>query len=214
MPNPYANKIIYGGQVLIDLTSDTATATDVKQGKIFHDKSGATLVGEASLADECDMYASKTEPSAAVTGDLWVDTSDESGNIAYGEFVPSSTTQSTATISHNLGVIPDTIIVVGKPKTENFLNYNNYFSVLVWNKNGYGHATVCVREILVNTLEFRSFDTTASPSENFVPIQNVTSSAFTVNGANCPGSASSTAKINATFNKNLFDSYYWIAIKN
>lgn len=45
MPNQYKNKIIYGGTVLIDLTSDTVTAADVQSGVTFHLPSGATGTG-------------------------------------------------------------------------------------------------------------------------------------------------------------------------
>jgi hypothetical protein len=40
MPNQYKNKIIYGGQVLIDLTQDDVTAADVASGKYVHLSSG------------------------------------------------------------------------------------------------------------------------------------------------------------------------------
>lgn len=39
------NKIISGGKVLIDLTSDTVTASDLKVGVTAHDKSGAVITG-------------------------------------------------------------------------------------------------------------------------------------------------------------------------
>lgn len=39
------NKVIYGDQTLIDLTSDTATAEDVIKGKTFHDASGQLRTG-------------------------------------------------------------------------------------------------------------------------------------------------------------------------
>lgn len=45
MPNQYKNKIIYGGQVLIDLTADTVTPSVLRQGYTAHDKSGATITG-------------------------------------------------------------------------------------------------------------------------------------------------------------------------
>lgn len=45
MPNQYKNKVIYGGTVLIDLTSDTVTAADVQSGVTFHLPSGATGTG-------------------------------------------------------------------------------------------------------------------------------------------------------------------------
>lgn len=39
------NKIIYGGEVLIDLTADTVTAADLAEGVTAHDKSGAIITG-------------------------------------------------------------------------------------------------------------------------------------------------------------------------
>ena len=48
MPNQYKNKVIYNNQTLIDLTSDTATAADVAQGKTFHLASGEPATGTAS----------------------------------------------------------------------------------------------------------------------------------------------------------------------
>lgn len=45
MPNQYKNKIIYGNQTLIDLTSDTVTAASMLSGVIAHDASGATVTG-------------------------------------------------------------------------------------------------------------------------------------------------------------------------
>ena len=39
------NKIIYGGDVLIDLTQDTVTASDLLAGVKAHDRSGAVITG-------------------------------------------------------------------------------------------------------------------------------------------------------------------------
>ncbi len=43
------NKIIYGGQVLIDLTADTVTASDLAEGVTAHDKTGAVITGTSTL---------------------------------------------------------------------------------------------------------------------------------------------------------------------
>jgi len=43
--NPYANKVIYGNQTIMDLSEDTVVASDVLQGKTFHDATGALLTG-------------------------------------------------------------------------------------------------------------------------------------------------------------------------
>lgn len=44
------NKIIYGGNTLIDLTGDTATASDVAVGKTFHLASGIQATGALSVS--------------------------------------------------------------------------------------------------------------------------------------------------------------------
>ena len=43
--NPYVNKVVYGSQVIIDITDTTAVAGDVAQGKYFYDASGAKVEG-------------------------------------------------------------------------------------------------------------------------------------------------------------------------
>lgn len=48
MSDSYINKVIYGGNTLIDLTSDTVTAADLAYGKTAHDKSGAVITGTST----------------------------------------------------------------------------------------------------------------------------------------------------------------------
>ena len=60
--NQYANKIIFGGQTLIDLTTDDATASDVLSGKKFHLPSGAPGTGTCTYdADTSDANAVAAE---------------------------------------------------------------------------------------------------------------------------------------------------------
>ena len=47
---PANNKIVFGNNVLIDLTGDTAIESDVAQGKIFHKADGTQAVGTATGA--------------------------------------------------------------------------------------------------------------------------------------------------------------------
>lgn len=62
------NKVIYGNQTLLDLTSDDVTASDVAQGKIFHDRSGATVTGTNTYdADTSDADAIASEILATKT---------------------------------------------------------------------------------------------------------------------------------------------------
>lgn len=60
--NQYVNKVVYGGDTLIDLTGDTATESDVLSGKKFHLKSGAQGTGSCTYdADTSDATASAAE---------------------------------------------------------------------------------------------------------------------------------------------------------
>ena len=60
--NTYKNKIIYGGETLIDLTSDDVTRADVAAGKYFHLPSGERTTGTNTYdADTSDATAVAAE---------------------------------------------------------------------------------------------------------------------------------------------------------
>lgn len=62
--NEYVNKVaLAGGNVLIDLTSDTAVAADVASGKYFHLASGQRVQGT-------NTYDSDTTDANATAGDI------------------------------------------------------------------------------------------------------------------------------------------------
>lgn len=62
------NKVIYGGKVLIDLSSDTVTAADVASGKTFHDRNGSILTGQNTYdADTSDANATSSEILSGAT---------------------------------------------------------------------------------------------------------------------------------------------------
>lgn len=68
MPNQYVNKVIYGGDTLIDLTSDTVTASDVLKGIKFHLPSGANGTGTCEFdVDSSDCTAGVAEVLATKT---------------------------------------------------------------------------------------------------------------------------------------------------
>lgn len=46
------NKIVYGNDTLVDLTSDTISASDLAKGKTAHDKSGNSITGTFTLDSE------------------------------------------------------------------------------------------------------------------------------------------------------------------
>ena len=64
------NKVIYGGNVLIDLTADTITADKLAKGVTAHDKSGATITGT-------NTYDSDTQDATAAVAEIL------SGKTAY-----------------------------------------------------------------------------------------------------------------------------------
>lgn len=63
MPNQYVNKVVYGGNTLIDLTADTITAADLASGVTAHDKSGAPITGT-------NTYDSDTSDDTAVASEV------------------------------------------------------------------------------------------------------------------------------------------------
>ena len=68
MANQYVNKIIYGGNTLIDLTGDTVTAADVLSGVKFHLPSGANGTGTCAVdVDSSDCTAAVAEVLATKT---------------------------------------------------------------------------------------------------------------------------------------------------
>ena len=63
MANQYKSKVIFNGDVLIDLTADTITAADLASGKTAHDKSGAIITGT-------NTYDSNTSNDTATASEI------------------------------------------------------------------------------------------------------------------------------------------------
>ena len=89
------NKIIYGSTVLIDLTGDTVTSSDILSGKTAHDKSGTLITGS------CDYTANPADGTALVAEVL-----------ASKTFYAGSATKQVGTMTNNGGVT-GTITTVG-----------------------------------------------------------------------------------------------------
>lgn len=60
--NTYVNKVIFGGDVIMDISSDTVTANKVLYGYTAHDKSGAPITGNCTFdSDTTDADATTDE---------------------------------------------------------------------------------------------------------------------------------------------------------
>lgn len=69
MANQYRNKVIFNGAVLIDLTGDTAVASDVQSGKYFHLATGERVEGTSTKnADTTDANMLAAELLSGKTG--------------------------------------------------------------------------------------------------------------------------------------------------
>ncbi|MBQ3321883.1 MAG: hypothetical protein IJH05_03450 [Firmicutes bacterium] len=66
--NQYVNKVIYGGNTLIDISGDTVSADKVLASYTFHDRSGARVTGTCTYdADTSDASATVAEILATKT---------------------------------------------------------------------------------------------------------------------------------------------------
>lgn len=88
MANQYKNKIIYGGTVLIDLSTDTLnSASQLAYGVTAHDKSGAPITGTSTYdADTTDANAVAAEillsKTAYVSGNKLTGTMPNNGAVS------------------------------------------------------------------------------------------------------------------------------------
>ena len=101
MPNAYINKVIYGGNTLIDLTGDTVTAADVQSGKIFHLKDGSTTTG-TNIWDAYTQDADATDAQILYNKTAYVNKNKVTGSMPNrGSQVISITTISTSNMINN-----------------------------------------------------------------------------------------------------------------
>lgn len=74
MANQYKNKVVYCGETLIDLSSDTVTANTLLSGVTAHKADGSPVTGAVSFVT---YYTGSGVPSANLgsDGDIYLQTS-------------------------------------------------------------------------------------------------------------------------------------------
>lgn len=83
----HVNKVVYGGNTLIDLTGDTITADKMLSGFIAHDKSGASITGTCTYdVDSTDATAAVAEilkgKTAYARGAILTGTMNNNGSVS------------------------------------------------------------------------------------------------------------------------------------
>ncbi len=99
--NEYINKVVYGGNTIIDLTGDTVTPADVQTGKIFHLKDGSTTTG-TNIWDSYTQDANATAAEILVGQTAYVNKNKVTGTMPNrGAQVISITSASTSITINN-----------------------------------------------------------------------------------------------------------------
>lgn len=65
------NKVLYGQNTLIDLTSDTVTASTLLNGVKAHDRTGTSVTGTVTFST---IYSGTTDPPSSLgqNGDIYL----------------------------------------------------------------------------------------------------------------------------------------------
>lgn len=94
------NKVIYGGEVLIDLTADTVDAAHLLRGYTAHDKSGAIITGTNTFDSDT------SEDTAAVAEILYGKTAHARGALLTGSMPNNGAVTGTITTKAGQYTIP------------------------------------------------------------------------------------------------------------
>lgn len=94
------NKVIYGGNTLIDLTGDTITASDLLSGITAHDKSGATIRGTCTF--DSDTSTDTATQSEILSGK----TAHARGGLLTGSMTNNGAVSGTITTKAQTYTIP------------------------------------------------------------------------------------------------------------
>ena len=98
--NLYINKVVYGGNTLIDLTGDDVTASDVLSGKKFHLPSGASGTGS------CTYDANTSDATAVAAEILATKTAYKNGSKLTGTMTNNGAVTGTITAKNEEYTIP------------------------------------------------------------------------------------------------------------
>lgn len=84
------NKVVYGNTTLIDLTGDTAEASDVASGKIFHNKAGVQQTGTATIVTPTSITPSNSSPASMSANGIYKPTASGYAISSYSSVAPSN----------------------------------------------------------------------------------------------------------------------------
>ena len=107
------NKIIYGGDTLIDLTSDTVTADKMLSGTTAHNKAGVVVQGHIITKSSSDLTAS----GATITAPAGYYATAASKSVSSGSATPAaSISGSSATVSTGTNTLTFTKSISNTPQ--------------------------------------------------------------------------------------------------
>ena len=101
MASEHINKVIYGGNVLIDLTEDTVTADKILSGYTAHDATGAIVTGS------CTYNADTSDATAGVAEVLDTKTFYKAGNKLTGIMPNRGAVTGTISTLNDTYIIPN-----------------------------------------------------------------------------------------------------------
>ena len=118
----YINKVICGSETLIDLTSDTAVASDVAQGKTFHLADGSIGIGTATEGGGSSTAERKQINFVDYDGTIlhsytsteWESVTTLPANPSHTGLIAQGWNWTKAQIDEQLSAIPDGDILVGQ----------------------------------------------------------------------------------------------------
>ena len=88
--NPYVNKVVYGNQTVMDISGDTVTASDVAQGKTFHDATGEQKTGSYVAPTITQITPSNSSPVTLTSGNNYQPTANGKAVASITDVTPTA----------------------------------------------------------------------------------------------------------------------------